>query len=122
MAFFNLIGSFPDKGLERFGPLYFPPHQKQKMNKNDIPVPVGDSKMCQLGVYYDADIHDALGNLRKLDGNIAVHLSLECLLIFSPPRDSVSTEQRPLLLNWGTSFSTFCIFLIMVIILIIDVN
>ncbi len=32
-----------------------------------------DSKMCPLAMCYDADIHDALANLRKLDGSIPVH-------------------------------------------------
>ncbi len=43
------------------------------MKKNDVPVPVDTSKMCPREVYYDSDIHYALGNLRKLDGNIPVH-------------------------------------------------
>jgi hypothetical protein len=43
------------------------------MKKNDIPVPVDDSKMCLLKVYYDGDVHAALGNLRKLAVNIAMH-------------------------------------------------
>ena len=54
------FGSFPDKRFERFGPLYFPPHKKQQMKKHDVPVPVDDSRMCLLQVYYDADVHDAL--------------------------------------------------------------
>ena len=45
--------------------LYFPPHKKQQMKEHDVPVPVDDSRMCPLQVYYDADVHDALGNLRK---------------------------------------------------------
>ena len=59
------FGSFPDKLFKRFGPIYILPHKKQQMKKHDVPVPVDDSRMCQLQVYYDADVHDALGNLRK---------------------------------------------------------
>jgi hypothetical protein len=31
---------------------------------------VDDSRMCPLGTCYDADVHDALGNMRKLDGDM----------------------------------------------------
>ncbi len=53
MTFFNLNGSFPDKLFDRFSPFYYPPHQKQKMKKNDTLVPVVASKMCPMEVYYD---------------------------------------------------------------------
>ncbi len=43
-----MIGSFPDKRFDRFGPIYYPPHQKQMMNKNDIPVPVDASKISPI--------------------------------------------------------------------------
>ena len=57
-----MIGSFPDKRFDRFGPIYYPPHQKQKMKENDIQAPVEASKMCPMDseVYYDGDIHDAV--------------------------------------------------------------
>ena len=72
MTLFHFICSFPGKQFERFGPLYIPPHKKLNMRKNDVPVPVDDSKICPLEVFYDADVHDALANLRKLDGDISV--------------------------------------------------
>ena len=68
-----MIGSFPDKRFDRFRPIYYPPRQKQKMKKHDIPAPVDASKMCPMEVYYDGDIHDAVANLRRLDGTIPVH-------------------------------------------------
>jgi hypothetical protein len=88
MTFFNLIGSFPNKRFERYGPLYYPPHQKQKMKQNGIPVPVDASKMCPMEVYYDSDIEDALGNLRKLDGKIPVHPQYGVPVSFPPPKGS----------------------------------
>ncbi len=94
-----MIGSFPDKRFDRFGPIYYPPHQKQKIKKNDIPAPVEASKMCPIEMYYDGDIHDAVANLRKLDGTIPVHPQYECQIIFMPPRERVSTGQRRLHLN-----------------------
>ena len=107
MTIFHLIGSFPDKRFDSFGPLYIPAYKKQHMKKNDVPVPVDDSRMCPLGVYYDADVHDALSNLRKLDGDIPVHPQyVACLLFFLPRKNRVSTGPSPLPLNWGTSFRT----------------
>ena len=65
-----------------------------------------DSRMCPLGVYYDADVHDALANLRKLDGDIPVHpqygMSVNCFAL----KNRVNTGPSPLPLNWGTSFRT----------------
>ncbi len=65
-----MICSFPDERFDRFCPIYYSLHQKQKMEKNDIPAPVEASKMCPMEVYYDGDIHDAVANMRKLDGTI----------------------------------------------------
>jgi hypothetical protein len=28
-----MIGSFPEKRFDRFGPIYYPPHQKQHQKK-----------------------------------------------------------------------------------------
>jgi hypothetical protein len=73
LTFFKTIGSFPDKLFDRFDPINHPPHQKQKMKKNDIQVPVDASKMCPMEVYYDGDNHNPVANIRKLDGTIPVH-------------------------------------------------
>jgi hypothetical protein len=107
MTLLNSIGSFPDKLFEGFGPIYYPPHLKEKMKKNDILMPVEAGKMCLLEVFYDPDIHDAAGNLRNLDGNIPEHPQHGMPVNFSPPGDCVSPGQRSLLLNWGTSLSAF---------------
>ncbi len=58
------------------------------MQKNDVPVPVNASKMCLMEVYYDGDIHDALGNLRKLDGKIPVHPQYGVPVNFFAPKGS----------------------------------
>jgi hypothetical protein len=83
-----MICSFPDKRFDRFGPIYYPPHQKQKKKKNDIPAPVEASKMCPMEVYYDGDIHDAVANLRKLDGTIPVHHQYGVPVNFFAPKGS----------------------------------
>ena len=80
------------------------------MKKHDVPVPVDDSRMCPLQVYYDADVHDALGNLRKLGGDIPVHHQYGMSVNFLPPKNRVSTGPSPLPQNWGTSFRTFELF------------
>ncbi len=41
--------------------------------KNEQHVGIDESKVCPLAASYDGDIHDALANLRRLDGNIPVH-------------------------------------------------
>jgi hypothetical protein len=43
------------------------------MKKSEQPLPVDDIKMWPLAVYHNGDIHDALANLRKIDGNISIH-------------------------------------------------
>ncbi len=67
------FGSFPDKNFVSLGPHYILPHIKQTNKKNNIPPPVDDSRMCLLGMCYNADVQKALGNLCKLDGEIPVH-------------------------------------------------
>ena len=68
-----------------------------------------ESKMCPLEVYYDADVHDALANLRKLDGDIPVHPQYGMSVIFLPPKNRTSSGPSPLLRNWGTSICTFAL-------------
>jgi hypothetical protein len=83
-----MIGSFPDKRFDRFCPIYYPPHQKQKMKKHDIPAPVNASKMCTMEVYYYGDIHDSVANLSKLDGTIPVHPQYRVPVNFFAPKGS----------------------------------
>jgi hypothetical protein len=91
MTLFHFICSFPGQQFVRFGTLYIPPHKKQSMRKNNVAVPVDESKMCQLEVYYDPDVHDALAaNWPKCT------LSVACLSIFVPPKNRASTGPSPL--------------------------
>jgi hypothetical protein len=58
------------------------------MKINNILMLVEAGKMCLLEVFYDPDIHHALGNLRKLDGNIAEHPQHGMPANFFAPRGS----------------------------------
>ncbi len=51
--------------------------------------------MCSLEVYYDADVHDALANLRRLDGDIPVHPQYGMSVIFFDPQKSSKYWTRP---------------------------
>ena len=56
------------------------------MKRKNEPVTFDDSKMCPLQTLYDADIHDAIANLRRLDGNIPIHEKYGAPVnFFSPP-------------------------------------
>jgi len=46
---------------------------KTKAKRNEQVVGIDPSKICPLESMYDADIHDALANMRRLDGNIPKH-------------------------------------------------
>jgi hypothetical protein len=59
--------------------------------KNNVAVPVDESKICSLEVYYDADIHDALANLRRLGGDIPVHPQYGMSII--PPKKQKITQK-----------------------------
>ena len=65
------------------------------MKKHDVAAPVDNSRMCPLGVFYDADVHDALGNLRKLDGDIPVHPQYGMSVNFSAPQKSRKYWTKP---------------------------
>ena len=56
------------------------------MKRKNEPVTFDDSKMCPLQTLYDPDIHDAIANLRRLDGNIPIHEKYGAPVnFFSPP-------------------------------------
>lgn len=60
---------FPAK-FERFNAMFVPNYQKTKAKAQGIEVALDDSKTCPLATHYDGDIHDALANMRRLDGSI----------------------------------------------------
>ncbi len=80
------------------------------MRKNNVPALVDERKMCPLELYYDADIHDAVANLRKLDGDIPVHPQYGMPVNCFAPQNRASSGPSPLLWNWGTSIRTFALF------------
>ena len=114
------VCSFPGK-FERFGPLYIAPHKLQAMRQNNVPSPVDPSKMCPLEMFYDADVHEAVANLRKLDGEIPVHPQYGMPVNFFAPQKSRKFWTKPSTVELGFFISYFCIISIMVIIFIIDI-
>ena len=80
------------------------------MRKNNLPAPVDASKMCPLEMFYDADVHEAVANLRILDGDIPVHPQYGMPVNFFLPKNRASSGPSHLLRNWGTSVRTFALF------------
>ena len=67
---------FPLK-FERFCVVYIANHLKTKNRRSGLPVrgEEDDSKSCPFNSadHYDPDIHDALANMRRLDGSLPPH-------------------------------------------------
>ncbi len=93
--------------LERFGPLYIAPHKKQDMRKNNVPAQVDASKMCPLEMFYDADVHEVVANLRKLDGDIPVHPQYGTPVNFFAPQKSRKFWTKPSTAELGYFSSYF---------------
>jgi hypothetical protein len=92
------------------------------MRKNNVPALVDESKMSQLELYYDADIHDAVANLRKLDGDIPMHPQYGMPVNFFAPPKSRKFWTKSSTAELGYFDSYVCIISIMVIIFIIDIH
>ena len=46
---------------------------------------IDESKMCPLAAFYDADIHDGLANMRRLDGSLPKHDKYgPSVIVFAP--------------------------------------
>ena len=73
-------------------------------------------------MFYDADVHDAVANLRKLDGDIPVHPQYGMPVNFFAPQKSRKYWTKPSTAELGYFIPYFWTILIMVIILIIDFN
>ncbi len=72
-------------------------------------------------VYYDDDIHDTVSNLRKLDGTIPVHPQYGVPLNFFAPKRAQKYWTKASTPELGYFIRLcFCIILIFVIILIVD--
>ena len=78
LIFYTLFlhGRFPLK-FERFCAVYVANHVKNKNRRSGKPTrgEDEDSKTCPFNFadHYDADIHDALANMRRLDGSPLPH-------------------------------------------------
>ena len=46
---------------------------KTKIRRSGVPIDIDESKMCPFAELYDADLHDFLSNLRRVDGSLPVH-------------------------------------------------
>ena len=55
-----------------FCAVYRTSHQRRKANRQEAADPE-ESKMCPLAHAFDLQIHDAIANLRRLDGSIQPH-------------------------------------------------
>lgn len=69
---FCCFGRFPSK-YERFCAHYVPNNLKTKNRRSGIEVEIDDTKMCPFTEHYDADLHDFLSNLRRIDGSLPPH-------------------------------------------------
>ena len=77
LIFCCVSGRFPLK-YEHFCAVFVANHIKTRNRRSGVPSrgdQNDDSKMCPFGSadHYDADIHDALANMRRLDGSPAPH-------------------------------------------------
>ena len=77
LIFCCVSGRFPLK-YEHFCAVFVANHIKTRNRRSGLPSRCDkddDSKMCPFGNAdnYDADIHDALANMRRLDGSPAPH-------------------------------------------------
>ena len=59
-------------GSAAFCAVYRTSHQRRKANRQEAADPE-ESKMCPLAHEFDLQIHDAIANLRRLDGSIPPH-------------------------------------------------
>ncbi len=69
---FCCFARFPMK-YERFCAHYVPNNIKIRNRRNGVALEIDESKMCPFAEQYDADLHDFVSNLRRVDGSIVVH-------------------------------------------------
>jgi hypothetical protein len=50
-----------------------PNNIKTKNRRNGVPLEIDESKMCPFAEHYDADLHDFVSNLRRVDGSLPLH-------------------------------------------------
>ncbi len=93
-----LSGRFPWK-FERSCAVYVTNHNKTKNRRSGLPTrnKDDDSKSCPFNFvdhYDDPDIHNALANIRRLDGSPTTHGRYCPPVIFSPPRAAARTGSQ----------------------------
>ena len=66
------VGRFPSK-YERFCALYVANHMKTRNRRQGIVSEADDTRQCPFLEHYDGNLHDALANMRSLDGSIDPH-------------------------------------------------
>ena len=70
---------------ENFNPPFIPSYEKTKAKKAKIEIPYAEHEMCPLAHEYDAHIHDAIAQMRTLDGS-HVHSKLGPSVNFFSPK------------------------------------
>ena len=65
----------PDGGrrYDRFNSVFMSSFEKTKAKRKQLPVPIDDGRWCPLANDYDEDIHDAVSQMRGLDGTVLPH-------------------------------------------------
>ena len=58
---------------DRFNLSFIPAYVKTKAKKQKVELPNEDHRSCPLAHEYDPDIHDAISQMRSLDGSQPVH-------------------------------------------------
>jgi hypothetical protein len=115
---FCCFSRFPMK-YERFCAHYVPNNIKTRNRRNGVALEIDESKMCPFAKQYDADLHDFVSNLRRVDGSIPVHPQ------YGPPYCGFSLQKVPAnagyarrLQSWGERLafilytSTLCVTLL----------
>jgi hypothetical protein len=61
--------------------------------------------MCPFAEQYDADLHNFLSNLRRVDGSLPVHPQYGLPVNIFAPKDSANTGYARQLPSWGESLA-----------------
>ncbi len=59
-----------------------------KKRRSGVPLEIVESKMCPFAEQYDADLHDFLSNLRRVDSSLPVHPQYGPPVNIFAPKDS----------------------------------
>jgi hypothetical protein len=59
-----------------------------KIRRSGVPIDIDESNMCPFAELYDADLHDFLSNLRRVDSSLPVQLQYGPPVKLFAPKDS----------------------------------